>query len=59
MIPFWYHETIGEFIIYHCDDMHPKNKVLLLHMLEKLIVESKEKMGWDEGVKFKKLRAIK
>jgi len=39
--------------------MHPKNKVLLLHMLEKLIVESKEKMGWDEGVKFKKLRVIK
>ena len=34
-IPIWYHETIREFIVYYCEDMDWRNKILLLELLSK------------------------
>ena len=39
--PIWYHRTIREFIAFHCPDMHTENKLLLLHLLDK--IEPKQK----------------
>jgi len=33
-VPIWYHDTIREFIVFHCPDMHVENKLLLLHLLD-------------------------
>jgi len=35
-LPIWYHETIEEFIVFHCPDMHPENKLLLIELLDKI-----------------------
>jgi len=41
IIPEWYYDTIREFIVYYCPSMHPKNKALLLELLN--VVERGEK----------------
>jgi len=35
-LPVWYHETIEEFIINYCPTMHVENKLMLLHLIEKV-----------------------
>ena len=35
-VPIWYHDTIREFIVFYCPDMHEENKLMLLHLLEKV-----------------------
>ena len=35
-IPIWYHRTIREFITNYCSDMHVDNKLMLLHLLDKI-----------------------
>ena len=49
-LPIWYHETIEEFIMNYCPDMHPENKLLLLLLIDKV----KPKSEKDNVVRMRK-----
>lgn len=35
-IPVWYYETIREFLLYYCEDMHWRNKEILIRLLDEV-----------------------
>jgi hypothetical protein len=49
-LPIWYYETIEVFIINYCPDMIPENKLLLLHLIDKV----KPKPKKDNVVRLRK-----
>ena len=53
-LPIWYWETVREFILYYCPDMHSTNKAILIELLnltepkpekDSKMVELKRKTG--------------
>jgi len=53
-VPIWYHETIKEFIVYHCDDMDIRNKLILLELLEKVSPKILPALSESKVVKLRK-----
>ena len=41
-LPEWYYETIKEFVLNYCPTMHPKNKVILLELLDSVELKPTE-----------------